>query len=211
IPAGIALVISQLVVDQNDLSEAIRRMVAGLVSMVPEGLVLLTSLAFAAGVVRLGARNCLVQELPAIEGLARVSVVCLDKTGTLTEPAMDVLEVRALGADAGGTVNAGDDGAGPPAADGRVAAVLGALGAADRRPNASLQAVIDAFPAPDGWRPVDAAPFSSARKWSGATFAEPDGASSTWLLGAPDVLLAAGHPALAEADAYGARACASCC
>ena len=205
IPAGIALVISQLVVDQNDLSEAIRRMVAGLVSMVPEGLVLLTSLAFAAGVVRLGARNCLVQELPAIEGLARVSVVCLDKTGTLTEPAMDVLEVRALGADAGGTVNAGDDGAGPPAADGRVAAVLGALGAADRRPNASLQAVIDAFPAPDGWRPVDAAPFSSARKWSGATFAEPDGASSTWLLGAPDVLLAAGHPALAEADAYGAR------
>ena len=205
IPAGIALVISQLVVDQNDLSEAIRRMVAGLVSMVPEGLVLLTSLAFAAGVVRLGARNCLVQELPAIEGLARVSVVCLDKTGTLTEPAMDVLEVRALGADAGGTVNAGDDGDGPPAADGRVAAVLGALGAADRRPNASLQAVIDAFPAPDGWRPVDVAPFSSARKWSGATFAEPDGASSTWLLGAPDVLLAAGHPALAEADAYGAR------
>src|SRR6185369_5257864 len=134
IPAGIALVISQLVVDQNDLSEAIRRMVAGLVSMVPEGLVLLTSLAFAAGVVRLGARNCLVQELPAIEGLARVSVVCLDKTGTLTEPAMDVLEVRALGADAGGTVNAGDDGAGPPAADGRVAAVLGALGAAEREP-----------------------------------------------------------------------------
>ena len=58
--------------------------------MVPEGLVLLTSVAFAIGVVRLGRRQCLVQELPAIEGLARVDVVCLDKTGTLTEGGMDV-------------------------------------------------------------------------------------------------------------------------
>lgn len=212
IPAGIALVISQLVVDQNDLPEAIRRMVAGLVSMVPEGLVLLTSLAFAAGVVRLGARNCLVQELPAIEGLARVSVVCLDKTGTLTEPAMDVLEVRPLGADLDEVAPVlGAERAGPAGenehdpAERRIAAVLGALGAADRRPNASLQAIIDRYPAPDGWRPVDAAPFSSARKWSGATFVEPDATESTWLLGAPDVLLAAGHPALATADAYGER------
>ncbi|OHV37164.1 magnesium-transporting ATPase [Pseudofrankia sp. EUN1h] len=207
IPAGIALVISQLTIDDNDLAEAIRRMVAGLVSMVPEGLVLLTSLAFAAGVVRLGSRNCLVQELPAIEGLARVSVVCLDKTGTLTEPAMDVLEVRPLGRyadDASGDGDAPADGGGA-GTDGRVAAVLGALGAADRRPNASLQAIIDAYPAPDGWRPVDAAPFSSARKWSGARLAEPDGAESTWLLGAPDVLLDRGHPALADADAFGER------
>ncbi|MDT3440239.1 MULTISPECIES: HAD-IC family P-type ATPase [unclassified Pseudofrankia] len=202
IPAGIALVISQLTIDDNDLAEAIRRMVAGLVSMVPEGLVLLTSLAFAAGVVRLGTRNCLVQELPAIEGLARVSVVCLDKTGTLTEPAMDVLEVRRLGAFAAGTSGDGDGEAG---AGRRVPAVLGALGAADRRPNASLQAIIDAYPAPEGWRPVDAAPFSSARKWSGASFVEPDGTESTWLLGAPDVLLGPGHPALADADAFGER------
>ena len=238
IPAGIALVISQLTVNDNDLAEAIRRMVAGLVSMVPEGLVLLTSLAFAAGVVRLGTRNCLVQELPAIEGLARVSVVCLDKTGTLTEPAMDVAEVRPLGAfatdapggradgaigaysdysaygaysadgaSADGPAAAGETGGGGGAGPvgGRVAAVLGALGAADRRPNASLQAIIDAYPAPDGWRPVDAAPFSSARKWSGASLAEPDGTESTWLLGAPDVLLDRGHPALADADAFGER------
>jgi cation-transporting ATPase E len=237
IPAGIALIISQLTIDNNGLAEATRRMVAGLVSMVPEGLVLLTSLAFAAGVIRLGARNCLVQELPAIEGLARVSVVCLDKTGTLTEPAMDVLEIRQLGAFA--AVAAATDGPAPENADGsenadataaadgpaageeeerpaagdapargagdRVAAVLGALGAADRRPNASLQAIIDAYPAPAGWRPVDAAPFSSARKWSGATLAEPDGTEATWLLGAPDVLLEAGHPALADVDAFGER------
>ncbi len=63
-------------------------MAGALVPMVPEGLVLLTSLAFAVGVVRLGKQQCLVQELPAIEGLARVDVVCADKTGTLTENGM---------------------------------------------------------------------------------------------------------------------------
>ncbi|MGH8776637.1 MAG: HAD-IC family P-type ATPase [Jiangellaceae bacterium] len=187
IPTGIALIISQLVVNEDDLSEAIRRMVAGLVPMVPEGLVLLTSMAFAVGVIRLGRQQCLVQELPAIEGLARVSVVCLDKTGTLTEGAMDVAEVRSL-AD------------GMPVAD-----VLGALGAAEERPNASLQAIVEAYPAPDGWTRTGTAPFSSARKWSGAAFAEPSGTSSTWLLGAPDVLLPAGHGALVSADELGSQ------
>src|SRR5258708_35037535 len=65
--------------------------------MVPEGLVLMTSVAFAVGVIRLGARKCLVQELPAIEGLARVDVVCADKTGTLTENGMRLAEIRPVG------------------------------------------------------------------------------------------------------------------
>ena len=67
-------------------------MVGALVPMVPEGLVLMTSIAFAVGV-RLGRRQCLVQELPAIEGLARVDVVCADKTGTLTENGMRVSDL----------------------------------------------------------------------------------------------------------------------
>lgn len=96
IPTAIGLVISQLTVEGNDWREAVRRMVAGIVPMVPEGLVLLTSVAFAIGVIRLGRRQCLVQELPAIEGLARVDTVCLDKTGTLTEGGMDVVELRPL-------------------------------------------------------------------------------------------------------------------
>ena len=66
--------------------------------MVPEGLVLLTSVAFAVGVVRLGKVNVLVQELPAVEGLARVDVLCLDKTGTLTEGAIVVQSVETIGA-----------------------------------------------------------------------------------------------------------------
>ncbi|MFC9290303.1 HAD-IC family P-type ATPase [Streptomyces sp. NPDC057052] len=184
VPAAIGLVITQLFVKNNDLKGSIARTVGGIVPMVPEGLVLLTSVAFAIGVVRLGRKQCLVQELPAIEGLARVDTVCLDKTGTLTEGGMDVAEVRALD---------GSDG-------GHVRKVLGALGAADPRPNASLQAIIDAFPDTGEWRRTASLPFSSARKYSGAAFAEGDGASGTWLLGAPDVLLADDDPALAETE-----------
>ncbi|MBE1486409.1 HAD-IC family P-type ATPase [Plantactinospora soyae] len=187
IPTGLALIVSQYLVNSDDVPEAVRRMVAGLVPMVPEGLVLLTSVAFAVGVIRLGRRRCLVQELPAIEGLARVSVVCLDKTGTLTDSAMDVTEVRQLDPDA------------------PVAQVLGMLGVADERPNASLRAIVDAYPVPAGWGVLDRVPFSSARKWSGATLTDPSGTIADWRLGAPDVLLPAGHPVLAEADGYGAR------
>ncbi|MEU0114940.1 HAD-IC family P-type ATPase [Streptomyces bobili] len=184
IPAAIGLVITQLFVKDNDLKDSIARTVGGIVPMVPEGLVLLTSVAFAIGVIRLGRKQCLVQELPAIEGLARVDTVCLDKTGTLTEGGMDVTEVHPLG---------GSDA-------GYVRKVLGALGASDRRPNTSLQAIIDAYPDAEDWRCTDALPFSSARKYSGAAFDEGDGESSTWLLGAPDVLLAADDPALAETE-----------
>ncbi|MGW6493447.1 cation-translocating P-type ATPase [Streptomyces sp. NPDC055056] len=184
IPTAIGLIISQLVVKQHGFKDSVARTVGGIVPMVPEGLVLLTSVAFAIGVVRLGRKQCLVQELPAIEGLARVDTVCLDKTGTLTEGGMDVTELRPLdGAD-----------------EEYVRTVLGALGASDPRPNASLQAIIAAYPDRGGWRCTEALPFSSARKYSGAGFSESDGGASTWLLGAPDVLLAEGDPALAETE-----------
>ncbi|MFF4061043.1 cation-translocating P-type ATPase [Streptomyces sp. NPDC001668] len=182
VPTAIGLVISQLFVKDNDLKDSVARTVGGIVPMVPEGLVLLTSVAFAIGVIRLGRKQALVQELPAIEGLARVDTVCLDKTGTLTEGGMDVTELRPLrGAD-----------------ESYVRKVLGALGESDPRPNASLQAIIDAYPDVEEWRCTEALPFSSARKYSGATFSEGDGESGTWLLGAPDVLLPPADPALAE-------------
>jgi cation-transporting ATPase E len=183
VPTAIGLIVSQLVVERHNWREAVLRMVGGIVPMVPEGLVLLTSVAFAIGVIRLGRKQVLVQELPAIEGLARVDVVCLDKTGTLTEGGMDVTDLRLLsGAD-----------------EEYVKRVLGALGAADPRPNASLRAIIAAYPDPY-WRCTESLPFSSARKYSGATFNDPDGDTSTWLLGAPDILLPAGDPALREVD-----------
>ncbi|MFG3406891.1 HAD-IC family P-type ATPase [Streptomyces sp. NPDC048142] len=196
VPTAIGLIISQLVVKDNNFKDSVARTVGGIVPMIPEGLVLLTSVAFAIGVVRLGRKQCLVQELPAIEGLARVDVVCLDKTGTLTEGGMDVTEVR--------TLNGSDET--------YVRQVLRTLGSSDPRPNASLQAIIDAYPAGDGatdpagrgeaesWAVTDAMPFSSARKYSGAAFEEADGTASAWLLGAPDVLLPEGDPTLTEIE-----------
>jgi cation-transporting ATPase E len=181
VPAAALIIWSQFRTEGSDVDDALRGMVAALVPMVPEGLVLLTSIAFAVGVVRLGRRQCLVQELPAIEGLARVDVVCADKTGTLTENGMRLAEVRAFG----------------DAADLREA--LGALAAADPRPNASLVAVGEGCPDP-GWTTTSTVPFSSARKWGGAAF---DGHGG-WVLGAPDVLLGEGSPERAEAERTGA-------
>ncbi|MFD7801574.1 HAD-IC family P-type ATPase, partial [Streptomyces anulatus] len=196
VPTAIGLIISQLVVKDNNFKESVARTVGGIVPMIPEGLVLLTSVAFAIGVVRLGRKQCLVQELPAIEGLARVDVVCLDKTGTLTEGGMDVTEVRPL--------NGSDEA--------YVTQVLRTFGSSDPRPNASLQAIIDAYPAAGGdalpaaggdagsWTVTDAMPFSSARKYSGAALTEADGTDSVWLLGAPDVLLSEGDATLTEIE-----------
>ncbi|EWS93544.1 integral membrane ATPase [Streptomyces filamentosus NRRL 11379] len=186
VPTAIGLIISQLVVKDNNFKDSVARTVGGIVPMIPEGLVLLTSVAFAIGVVRLGRKQCLVQELPAIEGLARVDVVCLDKTGTLTEGGMDVTEVRPLNGSDEAYVNE----------------VLRTFGASDPRPNASLQAIIDAYPAGGeaAWTVTDAMPFSSARKYSGAAFTEADGTASAWLLGAPDVLLPEGDATLAEIE-----------
>jgi cation-transporting ATPase E len=167
IPAAVLLVSGQLTT-HNDVAEALRGSVAGIGAMVPEGLVLLTSVAFAVGAVRLARQSVLVQELAALEGLARVDIVCVDKTGTLTEPDLE----------ATGTVNLEPD---TP-----VAPALGAVAALDPAPNRTLAAIAKAFPAPThGWTAEATVPFSSARKWSGATFA----GQGSWVLGAPDLLI----------------------
>ncbi|RRR97701.1 HAD family hydrolase [Glycomyces terrestris] len=188
VPIAILLVISQAA-DAQNWREIIVSTVAGIVPMIPEGLVLLTSVAFAVGVVRLGARKCLVQELPAIEGLARTDVLCLDKTGTLTEGGMDVDEIRPIGG----------------ADDAAALEALAALAAADDSPNPTMQAVAAHLRtqevADPRWRVIDVMPFSSARKWSGTRFTD----HGTWLLGAPDVLLDHGDPVALEADVLAAQ------
>ncbi|MGW4847033.1 HAD-IC family P-type ATPase [Nocardia brasiliensis] len=176
IPAGALSIYNQLVSSEEPWRPAVTGMVAALVPMVPEGLVLMTSVAFAVGVVRLGRRKCLVQELPAIEGLARVDVVCADKTGTLTENGMRLSEIKTLDS----------------FADNDVRQALAALAADDPRPNASVQAIAEALPDGPGWQRTAVAPFSSAKKWSGCSYGE----HGDWLLGAPDVLL---DPASEEA------------
>ncbi|MEU4836139.1 HAD-IC family P-type ATPase [Streptosporangium sp. NPDC023615] len=181
VPIGALLTWSQ-VSRQTEIGEAVTGTVAGIVTMIPEGLVLMTSIAFAVGVIRLGRRRCLVQELPAIEILARVDVLCLDKTGTLTSGGMELGEVRPLGADL------------------PVDEALGALANLDPDPNPTARAVQARYPDSPGWTATAKVAFSSARKWSGAEF---DGHGG-WVLGAPDVLLPPGTPAYTEAGALAA-------
>ncbi|WP_029110249.1 HAD-IC family P-type ATPase [Mycobacterium sp. URHD0025] len=185
VPAGLLTIYTQLFTTQADWQDAVLRMVGALVPMVPEGLVLMTSIAFAVGVVRLGRRQCLVNELPAIEGLARVDVVCADKTGTLTENGMRVSDLKRCG-------QGGDD---------TVAAVLAQLAADDARPNASMLAIAEAYATPPGWTATATAPFKSATKWSGASY----GDHGNWVIGAPDVLLDSASPVAEQAEQIGAK------
>src|SRR6516164_5448259 len=131
-PVAVLLVLSQLHTSQT-VREGATSTVAALVGMVPQGLVLLTSVAFGVAAVTLARRQVLVQQLPAVEGLARVDVVCFDKTGTLTDGTVAFDRLVRL-----------DDQA--PVED-----ALGAL-AADEDRNATLNAIAAAFPAADGWQ-----------------------------------------------------------
>ena len=156
----------------SSVTDAIRGSVAGTVTMVPEGLVLLASVAFTVGALRLARRRVLARELPSIEGLARVDTLCIDKTGTLTTGRMSVDDVVVL-----------DDSRWTPDA-------VGALSRVEERPNATMQALAARFEAPaQPWIVERVVSFSSRTKWSGASFA----GHGFWLTGAPDVLLPAGH------------------
>ena len=164
--------------------------VASIIAMVPAGLVLMTSVALAVGAVRLARGRVLIRELGAVEGLARVDILCIDKTGTLTQGAMALDRIEPV-----------DD---PPAG---WRAALAAL-TTDRSANATAQAIaatltpaeVHGGPSPDA-----VVPFSSRHKWSGASFT--GGASpGSWVLGGADVVLAEPHAALpAAAAATGAR------
>jgi P-type E1-E2 ATPase len=178
-----ALLIFSLRAQDVDLTEAAQTATSGLVTLIPEGLVLLMSVTFAVAAVRLARNDTLVQQISATESLAAVDTICVDKTGTLTDGQLELRAVEpADPADAGGTERA----------LGRFAASAG-----DR--NRTLQAIADRFPA--GAERVSAeVPFSSEWKWSGVTV---DGGKPTsYVMGAPDVLAQAGvlelPPALAE-------------
>ena len=182
VPAGLLIIYTQLFTTDAGWRESVLRMVGALVPMVPEGLVLMTSIAFAVGVIRLGRRQCLVNELPAIEGLARVDVVCADKTGTLTENGMRVSDLQQLD-------------------EGDVGNVLAQMAADDPRPNASMQAIGEAYKMPPGWTATASAPFKSATKWSGTSY----GDNGNWVIGAPDVLLDPASPAAEQAERIGSQ------
>ena len=166
-PAALLLLLRQLET-QDRWQEALQATVAAAVAMVPDGLVLLTSLSFITGVIALARRQALAKELASVELLARVDTLCLDKTGTITTGEISLGLVEPLGDHT--------------AAD--AATALGAMGAADPAPNATLAAIAVNHTDP-GWRIGENLPFSSARKWAGAEFAD----QGVYYLGAPDILL----------------------
>jgi cation-transporting ATPase E len=164
VPSGIALFLAQRYGEDDTLEASLVGTVAGVVALVPQGLVLLLSMAQAVAVIRLGRDQVLVQQLHAVETLARVTLLATDKTGTLTTGAIVVEDVEAWH-------DVGD--------------ALAALAAADPQPDATMSAIAAANPADPGWRLEGRVPFSSAYKFSGATFAD----HGAWYLGAPEVLL----------------------
>lgn len=172
-PLAALLLWSQLRADVEP-ADGVIAAVAGVVALVPQGLVLLVSMAMAVAVVRLGRQYVVVQELPAVEGLARVDVLCVDKTGTLTTGNLVVEEVEPIGVDTE-----------------RLLSGLAALSGIEAARSSTLDAIRAWLPdGESGWEAEDVVPFSSVRKWSSATFSE----QGTWVLGAPEVLLDAIGP-----------------
>lgn len=161
VPLGVGLFATQFYVNHSTFQDSIVNMVAAVLGMIPEGLMLLTSIALAVSVINLAKYKTLVHEMFCIETLARVDVLCLDKTGTLTEGRMKVESVI-------------------PLEEAPVDEILSNLAGSLEDDNATFQAVKEHFPAKKQYRPRTLIPFSSARKYSGAAFED----KGTYLMGA---------------------------
>ena len=183
VPIGILLFCREYFLQHAPIQQAVPEAVAAMIGMIPEGLILLTSVALLAGVVKLGKRQTLVQELFGIESLARVDVLCVDKTGTLTTGEMTLDETIPMDADEA-ELNAA------------AARFLGAFEAA----SGTLRALADAIPAAENTA-LATLPFSSARKKSAASFSD----GTTLILGAPSFVLDAVPARVAEASEQGYR------
>ena len=165
-PIGALLFSSQFFFRGADLQSAVVGTVAALVGMIPGGMILLTSTVLAVSIIRLARKKVLVNEMYCIETLARVDVICLDKTGTLTADAMHVSDIHLF------------DGA----QEDEVKTALSSLHHASTEVNATMQAIGDYI---EKVEPLDVhafAPFSSETKWSGGQFAN----GKTYILGAAE-------------------------
>ena len=168
IPVGILLLINQMEVT-NDITSAIFNTVGALIGMIPEGLLLLTSSVMAVSVARLAKFNVLVQQLYCIETLARVDVICLDKTGTITSGEMRMKEFIA------------DKGIKKDYAE----RVISNLCYAFKNVNDTMKAIQNKYTLKGTWEVIDVVEFSSSRKYSAATFKD----EGTFYLGAPEFVL----------------------
>ena len=186
LPTAAMLYFGQRASDDESTRDTLLGVVAGVVALVPQGLVLLLSMAQTVAVIRLGRRHVLVQRLEAVETLARVTVLASDKTGTLTTGAVILDQIEPFGR--GGSLE--------PDRDRPVEGALAAVASADDFPNATMKALQAANLEDPGWPVAGRIPFDSAHKYSAVEF---DG-RGVWYVGAPDVLLAAGHEHIRRVD-----------
>ncbi|MDE6758385.1 MAG: HAD-IC family P-type ATPase [Clostridia bacterium] len=166
-PLGILMFVTNMK-HATSTSGAVTSTVSSIIGMIPEGLVMLTSVALALGIIRLAKKRTLVQDLYSIEALARVDVLCLDKTGTITEGSMQVESVHVYSSKFGSP-------------DDIMANMVKALGTN----NATFEACAEYFSSNETYKVSKLMPFSSARKWSGVTFNE----QGTFIVGAPEFVL----------------------
>ena len=186
IPVGIMLYLSQRSIEGITRNELMLNTVSGVIGMIPEGLVLLTSVSFIVGVGKLAMKQALVQEMEAIEALARVNVLCLDKTGTITTGELEVEQV----------IPCGDMTAE------QIKAAMQELTYAFGDINPTQQALRDHYPDHEGWPVEDIIPFSSARKFRAAAFA---GGKGAYALGAPEFIMSEGSEILEETNKHAAE------
>ena len=181
IPIGVALFVKEFVFLERTAQEAVVSMVAALIGMIPEGLYLLTSVALAVSMIRLAQGKVLAQDMNCIETLARVDVLCVDKTGTITEPHMEVGEVVYLDEE--------------KYAETVVTETLNAFYQSMEADNDTARAMAQKFHGKSLWHAAQTIPFTSATKWSAAVFP----GHGAFVVGAPEFIMGNRYADLKEA------------
>ncbi len=192
IPLGIILFIRHIHPDFLDLSlkVSVEKTVSALIGMIPEGLYLLTSIAIAASCLKLANRRTLVQDMNCIETLARVDILCVDKTGTITEPKMEVADILPLDEE--------------QFSYDQIESILAAFYHGEDPDNETAQAMAAQFDRESAWKAVKRIPFSSSSKWSAADFGE----NGRYIIGAPEFVLADRYELVREqAEPWSAKGC----
>ena len=169
VPVGAILFYQEFVALKLGFQSSVEGTVAALVGMIPEGLYLLTSIAMAASALKLSRSKVLVQDMNCIESLARVNVLCVDKTGTITEPDMDVEDLVPLS----------------DRDPEYLESVLNAMYGNVEPDNATARAIHELFDGESDWTAEKRIPFSPETKWSGAVFAD----QGAFVVGAPEFIL----------------------
>lgn len=172
LPIGFLLFYQGYYIQELSMKEAVTSMVAAVIGMIPEGLYLLSSVTLVVSFIRLSQKKVLVHDMKCIETLARVNVLCVDKTGTITDNRMEIRDVISL----------------PPFEESgshlSLEAVLGDFAAAQQADNITMEAFKARFRTTSGAVPVSVTGFSSAWKYSSVAFAD-----GSYVLGAPEFLL----------------------